>query len=116
MMKTDVCILIAEDDSLTRMMISGILRQHYSRVYDCENGRTCLELYNKHRPDVVITDLMMPVMNGYELIGEITKIDPKQKIIVLSAMADSADKLPGYRVVDKPIVMNKLIQLINTQL
>ena len=89
-------ILVVEDNPDLRRYIGGQLRNAY-RVLEAENGRLGLEEAKKHLPDLVITDLMMPVMDGTELTRQM-KTDAVTNhipVIMLTAKADKSSKLKG---------------------
>ena len=79
-------ILIVDDEyparQLMRMMIDAL--PDYSVIGEAEDGQQALELYHSLRPDILLTDIEMPVMNGLELIETIKAEDPGQPVIILS--------------------------------
>jgi PAS domain S-box-containing protein len=58
-------ILVADDDRFTRMMLRQILEQDGYKVEEVGDGQQCLDAYKKHKPDMVLLDAMMPVMDGF---------------------------------------------------
>ena len=84
----DVSLLIVEDDKHTREMLAEIVEAKAWKLYVAENGSEGLELFNRNRPDVVVTDVQMPVMNGLDMARAIRITDPDTQIIVISAYAD----------------------------
>jgi len=81
-------ILLAEDDVGLRDTFKKVLLLYVSRVYEASDGIEAYDLYGKHSPDIIITDIKMPKMNGLELIKKIRENDRKTPIIVTSAYAD----------------------------
>lgn len=80
-------ILIVDDAKFMRMTLSNILKKaNYEIVGEGENGKEAVELYRTLKPDVVMLDITMPVMNGIEAVKAIKKMDPQAKIIMCSAM------------------------------
>lgn len=67
-------ILIAEDDRMTRAMISHILTNDGYRVIEAEDGESCLAAYQKTPPNLVLLDAMMPGINGFDCCGQIMKL------------------------------------------
>jgi len=112
-MVKDLSILYVEDEALTRMMMKKQLESEFAVFLEAENGEVGLEKFKTMRPDVVITDISMPVMNGYEMIKYIKVLNEDAKIIVTSAHTDHGDKLDGCTIVNKPIIVNNLIKVIN---
>lgn len=110
-------ILLAEDEPSTRNGINNILASYFSvnvAVVQASNGAEALALYKKHRPNMIITDIVMPVMTGIELIAEVRKIDENIPIILLSGYNDFeyARKAIRYSVKNyflKPIKKDELI-------
>lgn len=66
-------ILIADDSPSIRMMLGTVLRENGYEVTDAENGRLALEKASSFKPDLVITDLNMPEMNGFSLVENLRK-------------------------------------------
>lgn len=81
-------VLYVEDEEVSRIILKKMLRKMVQKVYIAENGEKGLNLFNEVEPDIVITDLRMPVINGIELIKEIRKIDKTCGIIVMTEVSD----------------------------
>lgn len=82
-----ITILLVEDESDTREILTTILTMKFpeAALYTAGNGRTGLELFKDHKPDIVITDINMPEMGGVQMADKIREIKPDVKIIVLTA-------------------------------
>jgi len=80
-------ILIVEDDKDSKDLLVTIIGKKYPglSIYFAINGKTGLELFKEHTPDIVITDINMPVMGGVQMTDKIRAIKPDTKIIVLTA-------------------------------
>lgn len=85
-------VLLAEDCELLRKAIGNLvgLIPGYSIVAECGNGIEAVRLAMEHRPDVFLTDLSMPIMNGLEATELILRDLPGTKVIVLSAHEESS--------------------------
>jgi signal transduction histidine kinase/HPt (histidine-containing phosphotransfer) domain-containing protein len=83
--KFNVDVLYVEDDVPSRVYVSTILKARVNNLYIADNGKIGLELFEAKRPDIVITDIGMPVMNGLELARRIKDIDPNVPIILTTA-------------------------------
>ena len=101
-------ILIADDNSIIRKTLCRILKvQHDCDLCaEAENGEQAIALAIKHRPDLVILDLAMPVMNGINAAREIRQALPGVRIILFTEYPDIATgpaylNLPVDRVVSK---------------
>jgi len=84
-------ILIIDDDNITRLTLTKVLeKERHYRIIDAQNGIEGLELFKKHRPDMVLMDVVMPEMNGYETCQEIRKISDADAtpIIMLTGLND----------------------------
>ncbi len=84
----NISVLYVEDDKDIRQQIADFLCVRVGVLYTAFNGKVGLELYNKYRPDVVITDIKMPVMGGLELAKAIKKIEPDVPVIVTTGFND----------------------------
>ena len=60
-------VLIVEDDTPSRLCLTLTLEDKVGQVFEADNGKSGLELYHRHSPDVIITDLRMPCMDGFEV-------------------------------------------------
>jgi YesN/AraC family two-component response regulator len=80
-------LLFVEDDKTTRDMISRLVALKFPQctIYTAENGKKGMELFQEHYPDLVVTDINMPEMDGIEMAREIKAINPNATYIVLSA-------------------------------
>lgn len=84
-------VLIVDDEMIVRYGIKSMINWGelgLSVVGDASNGKEALELFNLYKPQIVITDIKMPVMNGIELMKNIRKINTEVKIIILSCLQD----------------------------
>jgi len=86
-------IVVADDDPDILSIVSMSLETQGYEVHQATNGREAVDLVREHRPDLIILDMMMPVMSGYEAISEL-KADDQTKaipIVGLSAKAMATD-------------------------
>ena len=86
-------LMIADDHGLLRMGLATLMKFHtdIEVVGDAENGREAVELVRKLRPDVVVMDLMMPVMGGVEATRLIHEAQPEVRILILTTFGTSTD-------------------------
>ena len=80
-------ILLVDDSELFYDLFRSVFKDH--KVIWARDGRSGVEYYSRHRPDVIVIDIILPDMNGVELIKEIKKIDKSAKIIVISGIERS---------------------------
>lgn len=84
-------VLITDDTAFMRLTLKNILEKNgFIVAGEAENGQVAVDLYNELKPDLVIMDITMPVMDGITAISKIMETDPKAKIIVCSAMGQRA--------------------------
>ena len=81
--ETAATVLLIEDEPEMRRVLARALARKY-KVVEAENGRRGLEAFLRHRPDVVITDMVMPDKGGIETIREIHEMAPGTRIIAIS--------------------------------
>lgn len=80
-------ILVVDDSSMMRMRLTQILHElRYNVVGEAGNGREAIEKFRTLNPDLVTLDITMPEMDGITALGEIKKINPRAKVIMVSAM------------------------------
>lgn len=107
-------VMIVDDETAMREILKIMLKDY--RVVEASNGREAVEKYEKERPDVVLMDIMMPVMGGIDAIREIKKIDPKAKIVAITAYAGSKGEKVLEAGVDvilrKPFTRKEVIRVV----
>ncbi|CRZ19761.1 response regulator [Kingella kingae] len=92
-------LMIVDDSNVIRNRISrGTSRMDIEVVATATNGLEAVELFKKHRPDIVTMDLTMPKMDGLECIYELTDIDPNANILVISALSDKATGIKALQL------------------
>ncbi len=115
----DISLLYVEDERVTREQISRILQRIVTELYVAENGQEGLDLYREKRPDIIMSDIMMPVMNGLEMAREIRALDRDSQIIMLTAYSDTEYLLECISLginqyVQKPVDFSQLATAIET--
>ena len=113
-------IVIVEDEIRIREGLMKLLEridQNYQVVGEAENGKAGLELILDSKPDLVITDVQMPIMDGLEMLRCLQEKQPLPKVIILSAYsefsyAQQAIKLGVSEYLIKPIMVNELTQAL----
>lgn len=88
--------LIVEDEPQLRKAIAKSISNAGYFPVEAENGQVALTLFYETKIDLIITDIMMPVMDGYEFVKEIRKIDKDVPIIMLTALGELDNKLSGF--------------------
>ncbi len=112
-------ILVIEDESDARMMLSLALKSSGYIVFGAENGEEGLKLFKEEKPDLVILDVVMPLMDGWEVLRRIKAGFKSRKIpvIMVTGKSEDADKVKGYDFgadfyVTKPYNIQKLLPII----
>ena len=113
-------ILVAEDNASNYKLIQFILSKSYDIIH-AENGKIAVDMYSQHQPDLVLMDISMPVMDGYEATTEIRKLSATVPIIGLTAYAYNTDREKGFKCgmndyMTKPIVANSLRAAVSKML
>jgi len=116
-------ILVADDDPDILSIVSMSLETQGYTVHKATNGREAVDLARRHHPDLILMDMMMPVVSGYEAIGEL-KADASTKDIVivgLSAKAMATDMerasdvgIDGY--ITKPFRIAQVLSVVESYL
>mgnify|MGYP000958345565 len=90
-------VLYVEDEETLAFLTSDNLEQHFDVVH-CANGKIGLDTFCKNQFDIVVTDIMMPEMDGFELATEIRKRNQEIPIIFLSAKTMKEDRIKGLKL------------------
>jgi len=104
-------VLIVDDEELVRTLLQVTLEGEGYEVEVAINGREALALYEQKPADVVITDIAMPEMNGFELIVELTRRRADVKVIAISGLAENlaiAKVLGACETLQKPFNVDHL--------
>lgn len=110
-------ILVIDDDESMREVLRLMLQSLKLQVIEAANGVAGLALFCAHKPNLVITDILMPEKDGIETVREIRMIDPDARIIAISGGGDGkypnplalAKKLGATDALQKPIRRDQLI-------
>jgi len=125
MRQSQLSILYAEDDQLVSQMLSSVLEDYFNCVYVAKDGQEALNIYEKKKVDIILTDIRMPNLDGLELIKTIREKNKAIPIIVCSAHNDTQYLLESIkykvdRYIIKPIdldiledVLEKTLEVLN---
>jgi DNA-binding response OmpR family regulator len=110
-------ILLVEDNSDLAEGIEYNLRLEGYDVRIAENGRIAIDLAREWNPDLVLLDLMLPVLDGYQVLRAVRQSDRHVPVIILSARGEEADKIRGFKLdadqyVTKPFSIVELLERI----
>jgi len=117
-MNHKLSILLVEDEPEVRFELKRFLQRYSSNVITANNGEEGLAVFKKHTPDIVISDIKMPKMNGIDMAKAIKKLEPSQTIIFTTAHSDNSYFLEAIEMqVDgyilKPVDLGLLKKKIN---
>jgi two-component system response regulator (stage 0 sporulation protein F) len=115
-------ILVIDDDRPLRAFLRSVLEEECYHVIEASNGRLGLELYRAESTDLIITDLVMPEMDGLNLIYELTRSFENVKVIAMTGGVDgdsrlATAKLLGARqTLQKPFTLDKFLGAVRDEL
>ncbi len=107
-------ILLVEDDLDIRETLSDVLRLEGYEVVTAANGREAIDVldHSTTPPSLILADLMMPVMDGWQLLAELRASGERRKIPVIVSTAAN-DKLPsGVPILRKPLELDTLLRMV----
>ncbi|WP_407397125.1 response regulator [Anaerovibrio sp.] len=113
-----VKVMVVDDSRISRMMVSSMLaKTNFEVCAMAENSAEAVALYAKTKPDVVTMDMNLPDADGIECTRRIHAIDPKAKIVMISAMKDAKLIMQGRMAgigsfLQKPVSTNELIDTL----
>ncbi len=116
-MKQAPRILLVDDDLKNSMLLKRFIEAEGYEVIYAENGRAGLEMYREFRPDLILLDINMPELDGFEMAGIIRKTDRRVIIFFLTDRTDKVDRLHGFSLkgndyIPKPFYPEELIARI----
>ena len=116
-------ILIVDDETLlSDLLFEALQTQGYTNLEKASNGLEGLEKYKKFHPDLVLMDIEMPVMDGYESSSKIKSFDPDARILVITAnprdtkARKTVEEGIALTLLSKPLKLTKLFQTIEQNL
>jgi two-component system OmpR family response regulator len=115
-------ILVIDDEYAIRVLLKSFLEGHGYEVRLAENGENALRTFEEFRPEVVISDIMMPVESGLSIVSRIRDRNPSISVVYLSAWLDETDtekrlyeelnRYPEYKLIKKPFDLDVLLKAI----
>ncbi len=116
-------VLIVDDVPLNILLVRKMLSQYTFQIQTATNGQAALDIISSDTPDLVLLDLMMPGIDGFEVIERVRAFEKTKNlpIIILSALNSEADIVRGMQLgandfVNKPIIMEKLLNSVAKQI
>ena len=113
----NIKILYIDDEDLIRSNAVEYLEFYCDNVYEAKDGIEGIEVYKKHKPDIIITDIKMPKLNGLDMVRQIRQKDKRTRIIVATAFLETsyllqAVELGLVKYLTKPITEDKLLPIL----
>ena len=116
-------VLAVDDIPLNLILVQKMLARFNFKMRTAANGQAALDAVAQQKPDLILLDLMMPGIDGFEVIRRLRE-DPATadiRIVILSALNSNEDVVKGYNMgaddfIMKPIIMEKLLTCVVTQM
>ena len=116
-------VLIVDDNTSNLSVLFKVLQQANFKVLIAESGKSALKRIKYLKPDIILLDIMMPEMDGFETCRRL-KADEESKpipVIFMTALADTADKVKGFELgavdyITKPVQVEEVVARLNTHL
>lgn len=117
----NLTLLYAEDEEGIRKNIADSLGYYVKEVIEASNGAEAFELYEQQKPDIILTDIHMPILNGIEFVKKVRQINKKIPIIMITAHTDKeyllqAVELKMEKYIVKPIELEILFEVFEKSL
>jgi DNA-binding response OmpR family regulator len=111
-------ILLVEDEEAIRSLLKAVLEDEGYQIQEASNGKEALQSYASSSADLILTDIVMPDIEGIEMIMKIRKSDSKVKIIAMSGgdYLNMAKKLGADHVLAKPFSHQTLLDTVKAML
>jgi DNA-binding NtrC family response regulator len=110
-------LLFVEDELLLRKAMGDFLALYFERLHIASNGREALELFQREKPDLVLTDIIMPIMDGISLTEELRRCSPETPVVLYSAFSEVPYLLRGIELgvagfLPKPTEEAQLVEVL----
>ncbi len=110
-------VMHVEDDTSVRESLMRFLKRRFNTIYSAKDGAEGLDLYTEHKPDIIITDIQMPVMDGIDMSRRIKELNSEALIIVTTAFnekpyLEKAQDIGITEYLKKPVVKDDLMQAL----
>jgi CheY-like chemotaxis protein len=121
--KNEMNILVVDDSTTNIVLLEAILEERGYKIYTALNAREAYAIIAKHQPDLILLDLLMPKISGFDFLEEIKKRKETRDtpVIIVSALADeeNIDKILNMGAIDfvkKPIDLQYLVNKVESLL
>ncbi len=114
-------VLAVDDVPLNLLLVEKMLSRFKFQVRKASNGRIAMEEVARQKPDLILLDLLMPEMDGFEVLKKLRQNQETSdiRIVILSALNSTEDIVKGYQLgandfITKPIILEKLVNCVAT--
>lgn len=116
-----ITVLVVEDDEKLNYIVSAKLEEQGYRVRHCGNPMEAFDVMDQEKVDLIVSDIMMPEMDGFEFAAEVRRFDKQIPILYMTAKSDIASKKRGFALgIDdymvKPIDLSELVMRVEALL
>lgn len=116
-----ITVLVVEDDEKLNYIVSAKLEEQGYRVRHCGNPMEAFDVMDQEKVDLIVSDIMMPEMDGFEFAAEVRRFDKQIPILYMTAKSDIASKKRGFSLgIDdymvKPIDLSELVMRVEALL
>jgi CheY-like chemotaxis protein len=108
--------LIVDDEPNIAYAIEMVLSDMGYQVLTAQNGAEALELLEHQRFDLILSDVMMPVVDGHKLVEELRARGDRTPVVLMSAAAHAVRVIPGIPFLPKPFDLDELLDIVNRAL
>lgn len=114
-------ILLADDSEIIKSTLKLYLSKEKHLVYPADDGASAIEIFKKERPDLVITDIIMPEIDGFEVMKYVKENDPNIPVIMITGVGDTESTIRAiqegaYDYIEKPIDVTRFNQVVKNAL
>ncbi len=95
---SEIKILVIDDEFYIRESIKYFLEDYGCRVNEADNGKDAIACFERDRPDIVLCDLRIPEMDGFQVLAKVVELSPDTPIIIISGAADITDIVDALRL------------------
>jgi len=113
----NLTLLYAEDEEGIRKNIADSLRYYAKEIYEASNGQEAYEIYKEKKPDIILSDIHMPILDGIEFIKKIRKENREVPVVMITAHTDKkylldAVELHMEKYIVKPVDLDELFETL----
>jgi DNA-binding NtrC family response regulator len=109
-------ILIVDDEPNIAYALAMLLADEGHRVHTARNGAEALALLERERVDLILSDVMMPIVDGHKLVEELRKRGDQTPVMLMSAAAHAVRVVPGIPFLPKPFDIDELLTTVERAL